>query len=157
MADKNYKMTVKLSNGTTVDAGTFTAPQGPTGATGAAGAKGDPGNSTLKSVAWSMSGPSLGGINNRAFAFRISNDNITFYTSPWIPIFPSAETYQRKVVVPCTQNLEGNPSTPGTPSTVNMIVTINYNTSVKGTFINAAREGMPSDYFSNGEVLVLTM
>ena len=46
MADKTYKMTVTLSDGNTVDAGTFVAPQGPqgpkgeTGATGATGAQG---------------------------------------------------------------------------------------------------------------------
>lgn len=32
MADKTYKMVVTLSNGSTVDAGTFVAPQGPSGA-----------------------------------------------------------------------------------------------------------------------------
>ena len=31
MADKTYKMTVGLSNGTILDAGTFVAPQGPAG------------------------------------------------------------------------------------------------------------------------------
>lgn len=53
MADKTYKMTVTLSNGNTVDAGTFTAPQGsrgpqgpqgPKGDTGPQGPKGDPGS-----------------------------------------------------------------------------------------------------------------
>ena len=34
MADKSYKLTLSLSNGTTLDAGTITAPQGPTGANG---------------------------------------------------------------------------------------------------------------------------
>lgn len=34
MADKTYKMTVGLSNGTTLDAGTFVAPQGPAGESG---------------------------------------------------------------------------------------------------------------------------
>ena len=34
MADKTYKMTVTLSDGSTVDAGTFVAPQGPKGDTG---------------------------------------------------------------------------------------------------------------------------
>lgn len=49
MADKTYKMVVTLSNGSTVDAGTFTAPQGPqgikgdTGAQGPQGVKGDTG------------------------------------------------------------------------------------------------------------------
>lgn len=32
MADKTYKMVVTLSDGSTVDAGTFVAPQGPSGA-----------------------------------------------------------------------------------------------------------------------------
>ena len=47
MADKTYKMTVTLSNGNTVDAGTFVAPQGPQGPkgdTGPQGPKGDPGS-----------------------------------------------------------------------------------------------------------------
>ena len=43
MADKTYKMTVTLSDGSTVDAGTFIAPQGPKGDTGAQGPKGDTG------------------------------------------------------------------------------------------------------------------
>ena len=34
MPDKTYKMTVGLSNGTTLDAGTFVAPQGPAGELG---------------------------------------------------------------------------------------------------------------------------
>lgn len=43
MADATYKMEITLSDGSTIDAGNFTAPQGPAGATGAqgpAGAKG---------------------------------------------------------------------------------------------------------------------
>lgn len=41
MADKTYKMTVALSNGTTIDAGTFIAPQGPVGPQGPSGALSD--------------------------------------------------------------------------------------------------------------------
>lgn len=37
MADKNYRMTINLSDGTSIDAGTFTAPQGPQGEQGPAG------------------------------------------------------------------------------------------------------------------------
>ena len=40
MANKKYKMTVSLSDGSTVDAGTFIAPQGPKGDTGAQGPQG---------------------------------------------------------------------------------------------------------------------
>ena len=43
MADKTYKMTVALSNGTAIDAGTFVAPQGPQGARGAQGPAGPEG------------------------------------------------------------------------------------------------------------------
>ena len=46
MADKTYRMTVALSDGSTVDAGTFVAPQGPQGVkgdTGPQGPKGDTG------------------------------------------------------------------------------------------------------------------
>lgn len=43
MADKTYKMTVGLSNGTILDAGTFVAPQGPQGARGATGPTGPQG------------------------------------------------------------------------------------------------------------------
>ena len=46
MADAIYKMQITLSDGSTIDAGNFTAPQGPAGATGAqgpAGAKGETG------------------------------------------------------------------------------------------------------------------
>ena len=41
MADKTYKMTVALSNGTTLNAGTFVAPQGPVGPQGPSGVLGD--------------------------------------------------------------------------------------------------------------------
>lgn len=40
MADKTYKMTVSLSDGSTVDAGTFVAPQGPQGPQGIQGETG---------------------------------------------------------------------------------------------------------------------
>ena len=40
MADKTYKMTVALSNGTTLNAGTFVAPQGPQGPEGPQGPTG---------------------------------------------------------------------------------------------------------------------
>lgn len=40
MADKTYKMTVSLSDGSTVDAGTFVAPQGPQGIQGKIGPQG---------------------------------------------------------------------------------------------------------------------
>ena len=43
MADKTYKMTIKLSDNTTLDAGTFTAPQGEQGPQGIQGPKGDTG------------------------------------------------------------------------------------------------------------------
>lgn len=43
MADKTYKMTVGLSNGTILDAGTFVAPQGPQGLRGATGPRGPEG------------------------------------------------------------------------------------------------------------------
>ena len=43
MADKTYRMTVALSNGSTVDAGTFIAPQGPKGTRGAQGPEGPAG------------------------------------------------------------------------------------------------------------------
>lgn len=41
MADKTYKMTVALSNGTAIDAGTFIAPQGPVGPQGPSGLLGE--------------------------------------------------------------------------------------------------------------------
>ena len=44
MANKTYKMTVSLSDGSTVVAGTFVAPQGPQGPQGIQGVKGDKGD-----------------------------------------------------------------------------------------------------------------
>ena len=44
MADKTYKMVVTLSDGSTVDAGTFVAPQGPEGIKGDQGSRGAPGD-----------------------------------------------------------------------------------------------------------------
>ena len=41
MADKTYRMTVSFSDGSTVDAGTFVAPQGPQGPQGPSGALSD--------------------------------------------------------------------------------------------------------------------
>ena len=43
MADKTYKMTVALSDGSTVDAGMFVSPQGPQGAQGIQGVQGEKG------------------------------------------------------------------------------------------------------------------
>lgn len=43
MADKTYKMTVTLSDGSIVDVGTFVAPQGPKGPKGDQGERGQPG------------------------------------------------------------------------------------------------------------------
>lgn len=43
MADKTYKMTVSFSDGSTVDAGTFVAPQGPQGIQGKIGPQGPEG------------------------------------------------------------------------------------------------------------------
>ena len=50
MADKTYKMTVTLSNGSTVDAGTFVAPQGPQGVKGDTGAQGPKGDTGAQGV-----------------------------------------------------------------------------------------------------------
>lgn len=41
MADKTYRMTVTLSDGSNIDAGTFVAPQGPQGPQGPSGALSD--------------------------------------------------------------------------------------------------------------------
>ena len=43
MADKTYRMTVSLSDGNSIDAGTFVAPQGPQGVKGDTGAQGPQG------------------------------------------------------------------------------------------------------------------
>lgn len=43
MADKTYRMTVSLSDGSSVNAGTFVAPQGPQGQRGATGPEGPQG------------------------------------------------------------------------------------------------------------------
>ena len=50
MADKTYKMVVTLSNGNTVDAGTFVAPQGPQGVKGDTGAQGPKGDTGAQGV-----------------------------------------------------------------------------------------------------------
>jgi len=43
MADKTYKLEFTLSDGTKINAGTFTAPQGPQGAQGTQGVQGETG------------------------------------------------------------------------------------------------------------------
>lgn len=48
MADATYKMQITLSDGSTIDAGNFTAPQGPAGATGAQGPAGPAGPTGAK-------------------------------------------------------------------------------------------------------------
>ena len=50
MADKIYKMVVTLSDGSTVDAGTFVAPQGPQGVKGDTGAQGPKGETGAQGV-----------------------------------------------------------------------------------------------------------
>ena len=50
MADKTYRMTVSLSDGSTVDAGTFVAMQGPQGPQGPSGALPDWVNATAATV-----------------------------------------------------------------------------------------------------------
>lgn len=50
MADKTYRMTVTLSDGSTVDAGTFVAPQGPQGIQGPSGALPDWVDATASTV-----------------------------------------------------------------------------------------------------------
>lgn len=63
MADKTYKVLVTLSNNSTVDAGTFTAPQGPQGLqgpkgdAGPQGPKGDKGATGAQGV--SVTGASI--------------------------------------------------------------------------------------------------
>lgn len=48
MADKQYKLKLRLSNGNDIDAGTFTVPQGEKGDTGATGAAGKDGKSAYE-------------------------------------------------------------------------------------------------------------
>ena len=57
MADNQYKLKFTLSNGSTIEAGTITCPQGPTGATGPQGPKGDSGATPTITVA---SGSNIG-------------------------------------------------------------------------------------------------
>lgn len=56
MADKTYKVLVTLSNNSTIDAGTFTAPQGPAGPQGPQGPRGPQGPQGPQGPAGSGSG-----------------------------------------------------------------------------------------------------
>ena len=83
MADKTYKMTVTLSNGNTVDAGTFVAPQGPQGPKGDTGPQGPKGNTGPQGP----QGPAgeSGGENISVFAPSIEGSDIVIS-------FPGADT-----------------------------------------------------------------
>ena len=71
MADKTYKVLVTLSNNSTIDAGTFTAPQGPAGPQGPQGPRGPQGPQGPQGPA----GESGGG-NISVFALSTEGGNI---------------------------------------------------------------------------------
>ena len=56
MADRSYKLTLSLSDGSTINAGTITAPQGPNGANGANGATFTPSVSAAGILSWTNNG-----------------------------------------------------------------------------------------------------
>ena len=56
MADRSYKLTLSLSDGSTINAGTITAPQGPNGANGANGATFTPSVSAAGVLSWTNNG-----------------------------------------------------------------------------------------------------
>ena len=60
MADKTYRMTVTLSDGSTVTAGTFVAPQGPQGVRGATGPRGPEGPQGPQGPAGALPEPQSG-------------------------------------------------------------------------------------------------
>mgnify|MGYP003181022887 CR=1 FL=1 len=83
MADKTYKMVVTLSNGSTVDAGTFVAPQGPqgvkgdTGAQGPQGVKGDTGAQGPKGDTGAQGPQGVKGDTGATGAQGVSITNVT--------------------------------------------------------------------------------
>ena len=56
MADRSYKLTLSLSDGSTINAGTITAPQGPNGANGSNGATFTPNVSAAGVLSWTNNG-----------------------------------------------------------------------------------------------------
>ena len=56
MADRSYKLTLSLSDGSTINAGTITAPQGPNGANGSNGATFTPSVSAAGVLSWTNNG-----------------------------------------------------------------------------------------------------
>ena len=56
MADRSYKLTLSLSDGSTINAGTITAPQGPNGANGTNGATFTPSVSAAGVLSWTNNG-----------------------------------------------------------------------------------------------------
>ena len=80
MADKTYKMVVSLSDGSTVDAGTFVAPQGPQGIMGPPGIQGPPGPILDWVQDWDDTKVSIGSnqlISPRIFAGHLESNKPT--------------------------------------------------------------------------------
>lgn len=82
MADKTYRMTVTLSNGSTVDAGTFIAPQGPKGTRGAQGPAGPQGPTGQQGASgaindWTMNQiPNSNTLSDGTYLIRIRSDSL---------------------------------------------------------------------------------
>lgn len=86
MADKTYRMTVTLSDGSTVDAGTFVAPQGPQGPQGPSGALSDwqiaNANTELEDGTYLMTITNFYGAGIVKIIGGQAKDLITYYASP---------------------------------------------------------------------------
>ena len=89
MADKTYRMIVTLSDGNTVNAGTFVAPQGPQGPQGPSGALGDWQNLNANTelddgiyifTVTAFDGVAIGKVKNGQGKIMISNFTSSEYT-----------------------------------------------------------------------------
>ena len=89
MADKTYRMTVTLSDGSSIDAGTFVAPQGPEGPAGQGGGLGDWQNLNANTelddgvyifTVTAFDGVAIGKVKNGQGKIMISNFTSSEYT-----------------------------------------------------------------------------
>lgn len=122
MADKTYKMTVTLSNEQTIEAGTFTAPQGDTGPRGPQGPQGERGPQGIQGPqgekgATGAQGPQGEQGETGSSVFRVD----TFYPNwqasiPRNALFPSnVPLYEQALIIwasgQCSQITSFNAST----------------------------------------------
>ena len=101
MADKTYRMTVSFSDGSTVDAGTFTAPQGPQGPQGPSGALSDwqnlNANTELGDGVYIFTVTTIGGVGIGKVKNGEGKIMFSEYTSSEYTVFFEIDIFNKKI------------------------------------------------------------